>query len=452
MALGGGVWLVQNKTLPGTYINFISKEKPILDMVDRGYATMALEMDWGPSGEIFRIDAETFQKESQSYFGYDYAHDKLKGLRDLFMYLNTGYFYRLNSDGAKATSTIATAKYAGIRGNDITVAVQTDPDATDKFVVYTYLTTDGVSKTVDKQSGIATAADLESNDYVDFVSGATLSVTAGIKLTGGTNGSAVTVADYQSYIELIEPYYFNIIAYPGADSSVKSLLYAFVRRIRESTSLKTQLVAYDIDYNYEGVIGINVNNRTTDVGHEAGSLAYWTAGVEASCNINASVENRKYDGEFNVVAKMRQYELEQAIKKGQFTFHVVTDPASGDVNGDIRVLKDINTYTDFSKQKTEDFSFNQVIRVLDNLAMDFSRLFNKYHLGKSQNDDDGRDSLWNDGATLLKTYQKIRAIQGFDTKDLKRPVQGNSKDAVVWDLEVNPTVAMSKLYITTVVA
>ena len=115
-------------------------------------------------------------------------------------------------------------------------------------------------------------------------------------------------------------------------------------------------------------------------------------------------------------------------------------------------MKDINTYTDFSKQKTEDFSFNQVIRVLDNLAMDFSRLFNKYHLGKSQNDDDGRDSLWNDGATLLKTYQKIRAIQGFDTKDLKRPVQGNSKDAVVWDLEVNPTVAMSKLYITTVVA
>ena len=66
MALGGGVWLVQNKTLPGTYINFVSKEKPILDMVDRGYATMALELDWGPSGEIFRIDAETFQKESQN--------------------------------------------------------------------------------------------------------------------------------------------------------------------------------------------------------------------------------------------------------------------------------------------------------------------------------------------------------------------------------------------------
>ena len=35
----------------------------------------------------------------------------MKGLRDLFRGLKTGYFYRLNSDGAQATSTIGKAKY-----------------------------------------------------------------------------------------------------------------------------------------------------------------------------------------------------------------------------------------------------------------------------------------------------------------------------------------------------
>lgn len=452
MALGGGIWLVQNKILPGTYINFVSKEKPIVDMVDRGYATMALELDWGPSGEIFRVEMDEFQKNSQSIFGYDYAHDKLKGLRDLFLHLKTGYFYRLNSDGEKATNTFATARYAGTRGNDITVAVQSDPDADGKFVVYTYLITDGVTKTVDKQTGIGKISELEDNEYITFNSTATLTVTAASKLTGGTNGSQVTAADYQSYLELIEPYYYNVMAYPGADASIKTLLYTFIRRIRESTSLKAQLVAFDIEANHEGVISINKNNAIKDSGYEAGSVVYWVAGAEASCPINETVGNMIYDGEFTLTAKMKQYELEQAITKGQFTFHVVTDPASGDVNGDIRVLKDINTFTEFSKKKTKDFAYNQVIRVLDNLAMDKSRLFNKYHLDKTINDEQGRISLWNDGVALLKTYQQIRAIQNFDEKDLEIPQQGNDKDTVIWTMEVNPTVCMEKLYITTLVA
>lgn len=30
MALGGGTWLFQNKKRPGTYINFISKDRPMI--------------------------------------------------------------------------------------------------------------------------------------------------------------------------------------------------------------------------------------------------------------------------------------------------------------------------------------------------------------------------------------------------------------------------------------
>ena len=45
MALGGGTWLTQNKKLPGTYINFTSKVRASVNLADRGYAAMPLELD-----------------------------------------------------------------------------------------------------------------------------------------------------------------------------------------------------------------------------------------------------------------------------------------------------------------------------------------------------------------------------------------------------------------------
>jgi len=42
MALGGGTFLVQNKVLPGSYINFISAARASAVLSDRGVATMPL--------------------------------------------------------------------------------------------------------------------------------------------------------------------------------------------------------------------------------------------------------------------------------------------------------------------------------------------------------------------------------------------------------------------------
>lgn len=237
------------------------------DIADRGYAAMALDLDWGISGAVFRVEAEDFQKNCQKIFGYDYGHDKMKPLRDLFINLKTGYFYRLNSGGEKAKNTLATAKYAGTRGNNLSTAVQSDPDNSGKFIVYTYLTTDGLLKTVDKQSNISKGADLQDNDFVVFSKTATLTVKAAEPLTGGTNGTAVTVSEYQSFIEHIEPYYFNILGYAGSDETVQSLLINFTKRCRENTGSKFQLVIYGkTKVNYPGVISIK--NNVTDTGAE----------------------------------------------------------------------------------------------------------------------------------------------------------------------------------------
>ena len=71
MALGGGTFQVQNKVLPGCYINFVSAARATATLSDRGYAAMPLELAWGPAGEVFTVTSEDFQKNSRKIFGYD---------------------------------------------------------------------------------------------------------------------------------------------------------------------------------------------------------------------------------------------------------------------------------------------------------------------------------------------------------------------------------------------
>ena len=71
MALGGGTYLVQNKELPGAYINFVSAASANATLSERGIATMPLELDWGITGEVFEVTNSDFQKNSMEIFGYD---------------------------------------------------------------------------------------------------------------------------------------------------------------------------------------------------------------------------------------------------------------------------------------------------------------------------------------------------------------------------------------------
>ena len=111
MALGGGTFVTQNKELPGAYINFISAASANAALSERGIATMPLELDWGVDGDVFEVTNGDFQKNSLKIFGYDYTHDKLKGLRDLFLNTQTLYAYKLTSGGTKAANTFAEALY-----------------------------------------------------------------------------------------------------------------------------------------------------------------------------------------------------------------------------------------------------------------------------------------------------------------------------------------------------
>lgn len=436
MALGGGTWISQNKILPGSYINVVSVEKASVNLSDRGYVALPMELDWCPDEEVFEVTQEDFQKDSLKIFGYEYTSDKLKGLRDLFKNATVLYAYKLNK-GVKASNTYATAKCSGTRGNDLKIVIAANIDEPSKFDVTTYLGT----TEVDTQTSVESAADLVDNNFVDFKSNAELEVTAGASLSDGTNGTAVTGTEHQAFLNKIESYIYNTLGCLSTDETVKGLYTAFTKRMRDEVGAKIQLVAYNVTADYEGVI--SVQNKVSDDGELESSLVYWVLGAEGACAVNKSNTNKKYNGEFTVEADYTQTQLKNFIKEGKLAFHKV--------NSDVKVLKDINTLVTYTTEKGKDFSNNQVMRVVDQIAIDDAILFNTKYLGEYPNDASGRISLWNDLCDVDKKLEKLRAIEDFATEDVTVE-KGEIKESVVVNQKVTPTVAMEQMYMTTVVA
>jgi hypothetical protein len=432
MALGGGTFVTQNKVLPGSYINFISLAKASASLSDRGVAAMPLELDWGVENEIFEVTKADFQKNSLKIFGYDYTHEKLKGLRDLFLNIKTLYAYRLTSGGNKASNDYATAKFGGTRGNDIKISIQANVDVPEKFDVKTIVGT----TIVDIQT-VSSADELVPNDYVTFKTGASLAVTAGTPLTGGTNGTVDGTA-HQNFLDKVEAYTYNALGVVTTDDTIKGLYANFNKRLRDEVGQKFQTVLYKKPFDYEGVV--NVKNKVVE---DEAALVYWVTGIIAGCEVNKSNLNKKYDGEFTVEADYTQAELEAAIKAGEFTLHKV--------GSDIRVLSDINSLVTLSDEKGEIFQDNQTIRVIDQIANDIAVLFNTKYLGNVPNDASGRISLWSDIVKHHEQLQEIRAIENFSDSDVIVE-QGNTKKAVVVNDVVTVVNTMAQLYMTVVVA
>lgn len=434
MALGGGTFTSQNKELPGAYINFVSAASASAALSDRGIATMPLELDWGIEGEVFEVTNEDFQKDSLKLFGYAFDSPKLLGLSDLFMGAKTLYAYRLNSGGGKAENTFAQAKYGGERGNDLIIVIQNNADNKSNYDVITYF---GTVK-VDTQT-VAKAAELTSNDYVTFKD-TELEVTAGMPLTGGTNGSVDGTA-HQNYLNKIESYTYNTMGVVVTDDTTKKLYAAFNRRMRDELGIKSQLVVYNYAADYMGVI--NVKNKVTDTGWPEASLVYWVTGAESGCEVNKSCQNKKYDGGFTVNTDYTQNDLKQAIKAGEFTLHKV--------NGIVRVLEDINSMVTTSDTCGDVFKDNQTIRVIDQLGNDDAVLFNTKYLGVVPNNASGRMSLWSDLVKLRTQLQEMGAIEGFTDSDVT-VTQGSTKKSVVVNSAITVVNAMSKLYMTVTVS
>lgn len=428
MALGGGFWTTQNKVLPGAYINFVSAARATATLADRGVVAMPAILSWGPDGTVFTVTNDEFQKDSLKIFGYPYTADELKGLRDLFMYAKKVHLYKVNS-GTKAENTYCTAKYKGARGNQIKTVI-TASAVTNKFDVETYFG----DVLVDEQKEVTSTSGLQANDYVDWKDSVSLAATSGLSCTSGADGSASDSA-YQSFLDAIEAYSFNVLALISTSATLKALFSNFTKRLRDELGIKFQCVLHQYTTaDHEGIISVE-NGSTAD-------LCYWVAGAEAGCKIEKSLANKIYDGEFDVDTAYTQAQLEAALLDGKFIFHKVGDK--------VRVLDDINCLVTTTTEKGEDFKSNQTIRVLDQIGNDIAKLFNEKYLGQYPNDASGRIALWNDIVKHHQEMERLRAIEDFNPEAVTVE-KGETKKAVVVTDYVTPVNCMTKLYMTVIV-
>ncbi len=429
--LGGGSFLTQNKILPGSYINFVSKNTGINVFGERGVVAIGIPMNWGQY-LMKEITKEDFMNNSLSLFGYEYNAPELISIREVFRNAKKIIFYNLNRNNAYFSScTYGTSKNFGIRSNDLKISIATNVDNTSKKDVKLYL---GDSLVFSQTA--SNSSELEDNEYVNWKGNISLQNTALTNFTGGKNGS-FTGSTVTSFLNQLESYSFNSLVIMVDNGDIEDIVIAYTKRMRDEIGKKFQCVTINNSGDHEG--NICVYNSLNDDDYGSSYIMAWVAGAIAACPVNKSLTNKLYDGEHSIDTEYTQATFESVIKSGDFCFH--------NVNGETRVLLDINTLKTTTSEKGEDFKDNQTVRVCDQIAGDIAEIFNNYYLGKVPNDNAGRNSLWCD---IVKHHQKlkdIRAIDDFDETAITVAKGDDNKSVVITDC-ITPANAMTKLYMT----
>lgn len=432
--MAGGTWTTQNKVRPGVYINVNSTPAALGAMGDRGIVSVALALPWGEPQTILTIQAGDNVKD---LLGYDLAAPELLLVREALKRAGTLLLYRLNV-GTKATATsedlTITAKYGGVRGNDITVIVQENVDEETLFDVITVF----AGEVVDTQV-VEDIDSLVDNAWVDFSGTGELTESAGIPLTGGANGS-VTNGDHSDYLEALELHDFNTVALVSSDSTLKTVYANFADRLRNDEGCKIQVVlASAPSSDFEGVISVKNGVKLADgTVLNAQQATVWVAAATAAANVNESLTYAAYDGSVDVDTRYTNSQIEAALQAGEFVF------VPG--NGRAVVEQDINSFTSFTPEKGKHFRKNRALRVLDGLANDWKSIFETYYVGKVNNNADGRNLFRNECVKVVETYQGLNAVQNFNSQTDISVTIGSEPDAVVVEAQIQPVDSIEKVY------
>lgn len=441
--MAGGTFLAQNKIRPGAYINFKAVSKPLSKLGTRGIVTMPVAMSWGDTiTELFSMDL--LDGNSLAKIGYTAFDEESQVYREALKHCYKAIIYRLDTGGTKATATIApltaTAKYAGVVGNSISVAVVANGSAFDVITYYK-----GAEK--DRQT-VTTVASLDDNDWVDFSGTGNVAANAGTTLSTGTNGT-VDAATYATYLNAIKSYRWNTMGVPQDSVASNAAFITFITSMRETYGRKVQAVLYNATGDYEGIISVAQGYKTAIETVSPTTFIAYIAGLTAGSNIDSSNTYHVIEGAVSIeypagVTPYGDDDIIAALQAGELVLSTRQD-------GKVVIEQDINTLHTFTADKGYAFSKNRVIRTLDEINNSIALLFENNYIGKVDNTDDGRNIFKADVIAYLNTLQDIGAIQNFDSVTDIEVLAGEAIDSVVANLAVQPVDSMEKLYLTVMV-
>lgn len=462
--MAGGTWTIQNKVLPGVYINFYSKAATLVSMGERGVVCIPKVLDWGPVEEVIEITdpAECFNK-----LGYDQTSEHLRWFQQLLLGTNRTsgaskvYIWGMKTtDAVKATGTetsdttntlAATAKYFGVRGNDLSVVVNADPDNDSshvKFYVQTLLSGEVVDEQILEANAASVAlSGLHNNDWLEFTTKTgNAFATAGIPLTGGSNGTTMASTAYTNFMDAAELLTWNVLVFPGSDATLKQTFSNYVKRLTNDEGKKCQLVVSDytsadsecvISVYPQVIVPLSGPTFTTE------ETLCWVAGASAGASVSQALTYASHPDAVAVTPLLTTEQQKTALQGGQFVLIQQFDK--------VQVLQDINTFTGFSVTKGKQFRKNRVIRVLFDFANSIYKTYSLYYIGQTDNNEVGRDFLKAEIISLLTQYEGQGAMQNVNADDVTVS-PGEESDAVVIECYIQPVDAIEKIYMSVTIS
>lgn len=445
----GGTFLIQNKVRPGAYINFVAVPQSLMNVSDRGIATMALPMSWGPEGKIIDIlSSDLTDGSSLAKIGYSSTDVESLLFRICLQNCYRLKAWRLDTGGTKATATIGTgetalkptAKYVGICGNDIKIVIVKDDDSGSTYTVETLYK--GIRK--DIQSKLTSPTLLKDNDWVDWnvTEQTVFTATAATSLAGGENGTVTESTAYTDYWAKMKTETWNTMGLLSEDATVKTAFCEYIKDLRENEGVKVQGCVYDkATYDYEGIISSDQGYKTEVEEISEVNFVAWVTGATAGAEINESNTHKTVQDAVEIIGELTNTEIIDALQNGKFVISKLR-------SGTIVVEKDINTLHTFTTDRSYDFSKNRVIRVLDEMGNTVMNTWDENYCGKLDNDADGRNVYKADLVSYGNTLQGIHAITNFLGADDIEVLMGDDVDSVVVNWPVQPVDSMEKLYMT----
>ena len=441
--MAGGTWSSQNKVRPGVYIRFTSSRGLDLNVGERGVVTICEPMSWGPVGVVQTVEPGD---DMRPYCGYDITAPQARFLNEIFKGTNRTsapyrlYLYRPTASGsAEATATTgvltATAKYPGVRGNDITIVITEDVDDKGSFTVSTV-----VDNVIQDEQTAETVADLVANDWVTWSGTGALTATVGAPLTGGVDGTVASSA-YSAYLTAIEPYKFDVMIYDGTDTTVQDAMVAFVKRLADENGQYSQLCAANLT-NPDSRYVINVcSGVTLNDGTEltAAQTCWWAGGAEAGAQYNESLTYAAYPGAIACNPVMTNSQYIDAINDGKLVLF-----ADDNV---VKIETDINSLVTYTTDITSIYRKNRVMRLCNTIANDVYQQFSDGYIGVVNNNEQGRAMFQSAIVGYLLDIQANQGIQNFEPEDVE-VLPGDDIDAIVVNIVIQAVDSVEKIYLT----
>lgn len=445
--MAGGTWETQNKVLPGVYINFKTNQAAGLTIGERGVVAICEPLSWGPVGQIQTVEAGA---DTTPFIGYDITEPQGRFLQEIFKGTNRTdgprevLLYRPPaSSSAQATATMgqltATARYPGVRGNDITIVITALTDPESSFNVQTVV--GGVIRDAQQAAQIS---DLAANDWVTWSGTGAITATTATALTGGEDGTVQTAA-YSTFLTNLEPYQFDVLIYDGEEATVLTAYQSFIDRMVNDQGKYCQLVAAEMTNSDTQFVINNISGAVMDDGttFTPQQVCWWLGGAEAGAGYNESLTFATYPGAVDVSPRMTNTQYVEALSSGKVALLAE--------DGVVKVYQDINSLVTFTVEKGRAFRKNRIIRLCSTIANDLYREFSNNYIGIVNNNEQGRAMFKSAIVSYLLALQGEQAIQGFDADDITVE-QGGDIDSILVALALTVVDSVEKIYLNVTIS